>query len=347
MKRNQLIVAMIIAILFSTLLSGAQIIITSENVPSAGTNYIRGIDDLPLGIDPGAPGPGQTWDFTSLVTDEIIGYSYQHPLATPFPGYFPSANLAMHSSDTAYSFLYYDTDVFELQGFVAVFEGEEYIFDYTPDMIILNFPFAYGDEISQDYYFEFVSTSGGDTVKIKNLVTKSLEADAFGVAHLPAGTFDALRATVTQVSKDSTWVQVFGNWMLISATISTTNYYDWYTTDPNVDIMLVSLTYDESWSVLESAEFFKDSYVGIESLTKKSEIDIYPNPSSDMIFIETESFHGLDLQIINDIGEIVISQEITSDKEKISVREWSSGIYICRIVDANSKVIVQEKIVVP
>ena len=332
------------SIVLSAPLTSGQIIITSGNVPAAGTNYIRGIDELPLGIDPGTPGPGKVWNFTSLMSDESAGYNYLNPLSTPYPGYFPGANLALRSTDTAFSYLYYDTGTFEMQGVIVEFEGEEYVFDYIPDMIIMNFPFTYGGQLSQNYFFEYVYSGNGDTVRIKNQVTRNQETDAFGTVHLPGGSFEALRASVTQETKDTMWALVLGNWMLISATISSSNFYEWYTNDQNVDIMLVSFTYDEAWSVLERAEFFKESYVSIENLAGKSNIDIYPNPSSGLIFIETRGFHGDVLQIFNITGEKILEQEINSFQEKTALPGVSPGIYICRIVDENLRCIYQEKI---
>src|SRR5512133_241151 len=114
---------LIFSLMLFTLLTSAQITITADNVPTAGTNYLKGIDDLPLGINPGTPGAGRTWDFSPLITDNIIAYSYVNPLATPRPDYFPGANLALHSSDTAFSYLYSDEDVFLMLGMVMEYQG--------------------------------------------------------------------------------------------------------------------------------------------------------------------------------------------------------------------------------
>ena len=334
------------SLMLSVLLTSAQIIITSDNVPSPGTNFIKGIDDLPVGLDPGTPGPGKVWDFSPLITEETIAYSYVDPDATPHPDYFPEANLALHSSDTAYSYLYYDQDVYKMQGLMMEYQGQEYAFDYTPDLILFNFPFTYGDQLSQDYYFEWIYTNNQDSVKVKDYVTRSLEADAFGTVYLPAGTFNAIRAKVTQVNKDSMWAQVLGNWMLISVTVSASNYYDWYTEHPDVDIGLVSMQYDETWTTLESAEFFKESFVGIEPEPDKAKLDIYPNPSADVIFVNTTGFPGHTLQIINIAGDIVIEQEMIADREEVDVSNLSPGIYLCRILDEISGNLNQEKIMI-
>jgi hypothetical protein len=333
-------------IILSALLTNAQIIITSENVPVPGTNVLKGIDNLPVGLNPGTSGPGKTWDFSPLISEEIIGYSYLSPLSTPYPGYYPEANLAVHTSDTAYSYLYYDQDMFEMQGIVIFHQGNSYAFDYSPDLVLLNFPFTFGDEISQDYFFEWVYANTDDSVKVKTHVTKSLEADAFGTVTLPVGDFNAIRAKVTQENKDSMWAQVLGNWMLISTTITSSNQYDWYTDDPEVDISLVSFKYDETWSTLESVEFFRESYVGTGPEISNTEFNIYPNPASEMIFIEKAGKPGGRLQIFNSAGQLVFEEEMTSNKHEFYLERMVAGIYLCRVLDDYSGNAYQEKIVI-
>lgn len=324
----------------------SQILITSDNIPAPGTNFIKGIDEQPMGIDPGSPGPGQTWDFSSLSADATSGYSYVEPVATPFPEHFPGANLALHAADTSYTYLFFNEETYLMQGIVIQVEGDEYVFDYVPDMIIMDFPFGYGDQVSQDYAFEYVYANNGDSVRIKNSVSKTIEADAFGIVTLPVGEFNALRVATTQVAKDSTWAQVLGNWTLIAATVSTTNYYDFYTNAPEVDIFLVSLEYDENWSMLQRADFFKDSFVGIDRSANNYGIKIYPNPSDDMIYIETgELSHGK-LQLINIRGQLILEQRMESGRHQVDISSMKTGTYICRILDEGSKTVYEQSILI-
>ena len=340
-------IALITTILLSCIPSSAQITLTEENIPKVGTNYIKGVDDLPIGIDAGEPGTGyQIWDFTTLLPDDTIGYSYLDPLATPFPLQFPESNLALHNADTAYSYLHYDQDIYELEGIMAEHEGEEYVFDYIPDMTILNFPFTYGDAFSQDYFFEYVFGGTGDSVRIKNHVSKWVEADAWGSVVLPSGTFDALRLSVIQQSKDSTWAQVGSNWLLISTTNSTTNFYDWYTNAPGVDLLLVSLIYDQNWTILESANFFMGSYVGLTEGSADVSIHIYPNPSEDEIFLQMEGMENATLQIVDISGRVVMEEAIHGEQQKFSVKDIQSGTYVCRILDDDHKGIFTKKIII-
>lgn len=346
MKKITIRTCLSATILLSSILSIAQITITSDNVPVPGTSVVKGIDNLPAGLDPGTPGPGKTWDFSPLISEDIITYSYVTPMATPYPEYYPDANLAVHTTDTAYSYMYYDADVFEMEGLVMYYQGESYAFDYSPNLILLDFPFSYGDEISQEYYFEWIYANNEDSVRFKEHVTKSLEADAYGTVTLPVGSFEAIRAKVTQVNKDSMWAQLLGNWTLISITVTTSNYYEWYTDDPDVDISLVTFIYDESWSTLESAQYFRESFVGTGPEISNTDFIVYPNPASETISIEKAGKPGGRLLIVNSSGQIVIEQEMTSNKEEINLGKMNAGLYLCRYLDKGSGNIYQEKIIV-
>ncbi|MCK5839127.1 MAG: hypothetical protein KAG99_04720, partial [Bacteroidales bacterium] len=94
----------------------SQITITSQHVPAPGTNIVMSIDYDPTGFNPGTPGPGQTWDFTALSEDETETLKYYNPSSTPFPGYFPDANLALTADDTMYSYMYVDEASWVIQG---------------------------------------------------------------------------------------------------------------------------------------------------------------------------------------------------------------------------------------
>jgi hypothetical protein len=71
---------------------------------------------------------------------------------------------------------------------------------------------------------------------------------------------------------------------------------------------------------------------GIENTQKEQGITIYPNPSSDIITIETEN-HNLNSSyvILNSIGQKVLSGQLIANKNKIDIRHLSIGFYLIQI----------------
>jgi len=71
---------------------------------------------------------------------------------------------------------------------------------------------------------------------------------------------------------------------------------------------------------------------GIADIQTESGVTIYPNPSSDIITIETES-HNLNSNyvILNSIGQEVLSGQLIENKNKIDIRHLSQGFYLIQI----------------
>ncbi len=71
---------------------------------------------------------------------------------------------------------------------------------------------------------------------------------------------------------------------------------------------------------------------GVNEIEKVSEVIIYPNPSNDIITIETED-HNLNSNyvILNSIGQQVLSGQLIDNKNKIDIRNLSVGFYLIQI----------------
>ena len=59
------------------------------------------------------------------------------------------------------------------------------------------------------------------------------------------------------------------------------------------------------------------------------QINIYPNPASDKILIESKNFEVKLIEVYNSTGQVIMS---TVDLE-IRLDDWPTGIYILRISD--------------
>ena len=86
-------------------------------------------------------------------------------------------------------------------------------------------------------------------------------------------------------------------------------------------------------SVWIDVEF--DFPVGIEE--NNVEASAYPNPASSVlnINIDADSYNGLQLTMINILGEKVAEQTITSNTVQINVDSYTPGIYFYSISDKN------------
>lgn len=62
-------------------------------------------------------------------------------------------------------------------------------------------------------------------------------------------------------------------------------------------------------------------------------VRVYPNPASDMIWIEVEccNIEDVNINIINNIGQVLHSQVLTSNKTSFKISKLPKGIYLCLI----------------
>jgi hypothetical protein len=70
-----------------------------------------------------------------------------------------------------------------------------------------------------------------------------------------------------------------------------------------------------------------------------SEIAMYPNPSSDMVNVITESWMGGQLQVFDLTGRQVASMNVTSGRTVINVADWNAGLYQVVLMNKGQKVV--------
>lgn len=70
--------------------------------------------------------------------------------------------------------------------------------------------------------------------------------------------------------------------------------------------------------------------VGIEELTENNRIDIYPNPSSNNLFVESPQLSLLEISNLQ--GQTILQQRIQGGKSDIDISRLAKGIYILKLV---------------
>ncbi len=82
--------------------------------------------------------------------------------------------------------------------------------------------------------------------------------------------------------------------------------------------------------------------LGVVSVNElvSSNLNVYPNPSSNGIFVLNSSEKG-QLQVVNIIGSIVLSQEITNSENTIDLSNQASGVYFLNIATENKTTIIK------
>ena len=71
------------------------------------------------------------------------------------------------------------------------------------------------------------------------------------------------------------------------------------------------------------------SIVGLEDLTSQNTIRVYPNPTSGIVYIRSESKIGSDIAIYNLMGELIVS--FPSSAEELDLTKLTAGVYVLKV----------------
>lgn len=73
---------------------------------------------------------------------------------------------------------------------------------------------------------------------------------------------------------------------------------------------------------------------GIEEETAENAVSVYPNPASTMLNVHAENFDNV--QVINFLGQVVYSANVTENDFQINVSNLSNGVYFIRLNGENT-----------
>jgi hypothetical protein len=87
-----------------------------------------------------------------------------------------------------------------------------------------------------------------------------------------------------------------------------------------------------------------DSITGIKE-NPSNKINIYPNPASDIITINTGTLQDVEIELFDIAGRKLLQQKSIGINSSIDVSGLTTGIYVCQ-VSYNSRIIKREKVII-
>ena len=139
--------------------------------------------------------------------------------------------------------------------------------------------------------------------------------EAFSVYVIPEGsTYEsAVQVLATTEVTNTTWEEVAIN--VASYTGQTVN-------------IAIKAESDANMYWLGIDHFVVDQSAGVEE-SEMAQVSIYPNPASTMLNVHAENYSNV--QIINFLGQVVYSANITENDFQINVSNLSNGVYFIRL----------------
>lgn len=336
--------------------SQAQITLTQSDMALPLTQYIRYNDTLPAAVTPGTAGANQTWIFTSLANHTTDTILFTKPEWTTYGADFPTSNLCMMTinAETSYMYMNLNSDSLNVVGQAGKFAGStsDILVPFNPSQKIADLPSTYQDGFTNTSSFtivQYLGQSGVDSIKVKDITVTESVFDAWGSITTGLGTYSALRANIIQVSTDSVWALMLGNWIDMTASyggVDTAKRYGWWTN--NLGYMILEMDVDPvTDSVLEVSYLAALPQPGGLALYEKNDdITIYPNPASHVVNISTPE-NASQVEVFNTSGQLMKSAKTNNTMvSRVDISGLPSGSYIIRISGNDGSTLCHKNLIV-
>ncbi|MCB0790828.1 MAG: T9SS type A sorting domain-containing protein [Flavobacteriales bacterium] len=303
--------------------------ITDSESPIAGDSFV---DNYAPYMAPGPGGSGQTWDFSSLVSDSSRTVSFQTPASTGVNGGFPDANIAETTDMTDWTFFESSSAGYDLHGVYLNSLAQEVVYQ-DPERVLklpCSMNTAWNDSLGADF------TSFGLPI-VRSGVIDGL-ADGSGTLVMPYGTVNnVLRVRTIEDYTDYTLVA-------IDYLFTTYFYYKPGVRHPILTIFHQEVTTFGTTTTSEFIIWMSQTPGAIEDLTGDViGMELYPNPASDHVVL---SYGGqgeaLDLEVTDVSGRVVRTERLPAQPLGFQVHDLDlpglvKGVYQVRLTAANGR----------
>jgi len=76
-------------------------------------------------------------------------------------------------------------------------------------------------------------------------------------------------------------------------------------------------------------EVEEEDHTGIRSAEVELKVEVYPNPAKDVLYIELPDNQSAgELRLINTVGQTILSESLSENKNKIVLQDLPHGIYV-------------------
>lgn len=179
--------------------------------------------------------------------------------------------------------------------------------------------------------------------------------------------------TIVPMANPNRWLCLYGNAVMFTyidsptvindtfgfrKTIDGGNYYAWMTVNVTREINGIQGshgTYDKVQAYVKEVAYCTipdyplqwgqtNITEGVEEETIENDFSIYPNPTDDVLFVQTlraMSLPDQSYRIINLMGQTVLSGNINADTQQINIESLPAGMYFITVVGETRKFVVK------
>lgn len=340
--KNFTLALSIVFISACTVFSYGQTVITySNHAPLIG--YSATVKSIPevFGVDVGPDGAGVSWDFTQYEGAENVDYDFVDPQNTPYASMVSGCNVAQKMIDGAQYHFFEGTSQHTIEKGIGQTVDQVNIYNEYPDpWKVMVYPFAFGNSFVDDYH---VVLDMNPVIDMQQIIigTMTVTADGWGTLTNPEGTYsNVLR--IKKVHEDSTALIIDGE--LVNTSSYIYNEYFWYSDSHR---NFVQRIYEDVEFAYFTVAYLTGEVAGIED-GMQDMISIYPNPVSNLLFIENNGSMQYDHAEITDVSGRVIKNtaiEGSQQNNSVDLSSLPAGMYFLKLINENAIIAVKKMMV--
>ncbi len=341
--------SLILLALTACLQLNSQIAVTSASYPNVG-DFPRFSNSNDFAIDYTFTGPNSTWDYSNLQasSQKIIEYFGPSDLTGIASVLYGSFAPTKYKTTTFYESN--DIPFAQISQFLPVSIDKLYLYNRkTTDSLTniglslimqgLNVPFR-SDTVDKEYDYPLNfgnaytsrSYTNMDLNPIQDAIwrryrQRSSEVDGWGSITTPYGTFNALRIHHVITEQDSIYYDFGNGGTWISIPVPVAHEYVWLSDTERFPLLTIRTSELAGQEQATNVQY-RDNYVlGFENL-ELSQVDVYPNPCTDIVIIESNK-EGI-LNLMSADGKVIESQSLNS-YNYFDTSDLSQGVYYIKI----------------
>jgi len=371
LKKNILVISTILA---AAVYLPAQITITNATFPAAGDTLRTATDLAPASIVMTPPGGPQTWDFNTLNPTNRQVTAFQPAAEGSASADFPGAELVTISDVGAEVYFDVTASAFSILGISGSGLGGglpvETDFRYSPPLVEGKAPLNFFDinQYQSNATISLPSSAipGGildslgiptglfDSIRVRISVQRLEVVDGYGTLAIPGGTYDVLRQKRTEYTSTGIDVHTFLRWVDIATILGmdlfpadTTITFNFLSNSAKEPIAMV--TVDSTGLVAAQVEYKDNGIIeAINPITgETTAVFVSPNPvTNDATFELRNMLPGqYTLHLFDANGQNVLTKDLSSDREVISLQTLISGMYLYNVMDTKGQVMGTGKLI--
>jgi len=327
--------------------AGAQITLSSADMPSVGKSFQNDFDTLTSSVNklnPGGSGASVTWNYAAVPMSYNQGDSIVAPSATPYASTFTTANIADTTFGNAgYTYFNGSSSSFLVIGAEQNIQGYMVGVVFKPSVTELNFPGTYLNTSSGNSRASIppqaVVYTGIDSVKGTLNMTYKDTLDAYGSLTTPYGTYSTLRQKHYELDIDSIYVHstLAHAWVFYQAQTTKSYAYRWFAN--GLGDAAATMNMDSSGTKVTSFEWYSGKPSGINPVSQAHHTLVFPNPASTQVTFRFSAQNAEYVTVFDMTGREITKAEMKNGTSVINTASYSNGVYLFRLTDKSGNVL--------